>query len=534
MFGEYESESPRVPSPWDSLISSPRSLSPSKLTCQSNASLSTDTLSTSISPRHLSPSPLLLPRLVPENDSGNVEYKLQLLNPSPARFARLVTQLKWRLLEGGGQAYYELGVADSGDLVGLGREELEASLDTLEMMAGEIGASVIVVKEIEVPAELAAHYEEDSHNNGQFNSCGDARGKRSRRKERGLVGLYLDDADSTSIPASTNVETEDDLGVNDDHQYEDMQINIALQKSPSSHDAMADLTDAMAMFSMDLELDSGAVEGTDISEIDDDRLALPPPQYAIDLEISSVYKPRPMRKRFHHIHPGHQHPHANGQGRSNGKRGKKVKEKPHVRRAQKDSSSPNGGAPAPSNKALTRRQARDRRREERKQTLLTMAVRGVVEAPNGNVALADATNPSSHPTPTEHAETIQAEAETLVEELEGLHVGVGSSIPMSITSESIATSFTSVNTDSTITTTTAGVSTTVNATHITSESHVIVAKGDVRMDDDEEVLVAPVVVPRLTEPEDGKADTKLIVEVLVVRKMSMEEGFLDFEGFSFV
>ena len=32
---------------------------------------------------------------------------------------RLVTQLKWRLLEGGGQAYYELGVADSGHLVRL-------------------------------------------------------------------------------------------------------------------------------------------------------------------------------------------------------------------------------------------------------------------------------------------------------------------------------------------------------------------------------------------------------------------------------
>ena len=72
---------------------------------------------------------------------GNVEYKLKLTNVTAVRFARLVTQLKWRLLEGGGQAYYELGVADSGALIGLPRADLEESLETLEMMAGEIGAS---------------------------------------------------------------------------------------------------------------------------------------------------------------------------------------------------------------------------------------------------------------------------------------------------------------------------------------------------------------------------------------------------------
>lgn len=63
-----------------------------------------------------------------------------------------MTQLKWRLLEGSGQAYYELGVADSGQLVGLRRADLDRTLETLEAMAGEIGASVIIVKEIEVPA----------------------------------------------------------------------------------------------------------------------------------------------------------------------------------------------------------------------------------------------------------------------------------------------------------------------------------------------------------------------------------------------
>jgi hypothetical protein len=81
---------------------------------------------------------------------GNVEYKLHLINPSPTRFVRLVTQMKWRLLEGGGQAIYELGVADSGALVGLSPGDLCATLKTLRAMATEIGARVIIAKKIEV------------------------------------------------------------------------------------------------------------------------------------------------------------------------------------------------------------------------------------------------------------------------------------------------------------------------------------------------------------------------------------------------
>ncbi len=60
--------------------------------------------------------------------------------------------MKWRLLEGGGQAIYELGVADCGALVGLVPNDLRATLDTLHAMATEIGARVIISKEIEVTA----------------------------------------------------------------------------------------------------------------------------------------------------------------------------------------------------------------------------------------------------------------------------------------------------------------------------------------------------------------------------------------------
>ncbi|KAG8886995.1 hypothetical protein FRB98_000678 [Tulasnella sp. 332] len=188
MFGETDSESPRMPSPWEGLSVAP-SPSPSPLTLSagptSNNSTTTltENASAAIHPRPIcdahpttmqdhkyldiartseyAPSGLsssllasqtdAFPKLAPEIEEGNVEYKLKLIDPSPSRFARLVTQLKYRLLEGGGQALYEIGVSDFGDLVGLSRNDLEASLDTLDRMAGELGATVIVLKEIELP-----------------------------------------------------------------------------------------------------------------------------------------------------------------------------------------------------------------------------------------------------------------------------------------------------------------------------------------------------------------------------------------------
>lgn len=49
-------------------------------------------------------------RLPPEPEQGNVEYKLKLINPSSQRFEHLVTQMKWRLREGHGEAIYQIGM----------------------------------------------------------------------------------------------------------------------------------------------------------------------------------------------------------------------------------------------------------------------------------------------------------------------------------------------------------------------------------------------------------------------------------------
>ncbi|KAK9896665.1 hypothetical protein P389DRAFT_211373 [Cystobasidium minutum MCA 4210] len=135
MFGESTSESPRLPSPWDSRLLTPTG----SKTPQANHATSHQ--------QHQS--------LIPEEDlSGHIEYKLRLpAHPSVDRLARLTSQLKWRLLEGGGEAIYELGVCDNGLLLGIDIDEIRYSLATLERMADGLGASVQVVRRMEVSGE---------------------------------------------------------------------------------------------------------------------------------------------------------------------------------------------------------------------------------------------------------------------------------------------------------------------------------------------------------------------------------------------
>lgn len=58
------------------------------------------------------------------NELGNIEYKLKLINPSSDRVDQLTTQMKFRLAEGFGEAYYRIGVEDNGRPTGLSKEDM--------------------------------------------------------------------------------------------------------------------------------------------------------------------------------------------------------------------------------------------------------------------------------------------------------------------------------------------------------------------------------------------------------------------------
>lgn len=344
---------------------------------------------------------------------GNVEYKLKLLNPPPERFMRLVTQMKWRLLEGGGQAYYELGVADSGQLIGLPRKDLEESLETLEMMAGDIGASVIVVKEIEVPA--------------------------------GLVGSGMNSSlpQFTPVPAiterdietSTTTETETSTTEDDD----DPLTGLGLDTPPNTiayhqtHFTTRSHPDRPASQS------SPAIHPVDANgehELDSD------PMFHLDfeIEIASVYKPCPHRSRP-----------ATPPGQS------KYTRRGTAPKSKKFQSQNRGASTAdPVAKAAEKRMKRDARRDQRRRALLMPDIR-------------------------------MEDTSKTTTELRELHVGLDPTV-RAIDAQPIVPALSNL------------------------------AVRDLEADEDTVITDAP-------EP-------RLIVEALVVRKLTIEEAFLDFGGFA--
>ncbi len=86
------------------------------------------------------------PKLEREREEGNVEYKLKVVSPSEDRIERLATQMRYRLKEGGGEAIYELGVSDDGELIGLNEQELNESLKWINEAAKKIGAKVTLLR----------------------------------------------------------------------------------------------------------------------------------------------------------------------------------------------------------------------------------------------------------------------------------------------------------------------------------------------------------------------------------------------------
>lgn len=77
-----------------------------------------------------------------ERETGNVEYKLRLTDISSEKRESLATQMLYRVIEGGGEAIYLIGVEDNGRLIGISETELEESEETLKEIAALINAKI--------------------------------------------------------------------------------------------------------------------------------------------------------------------------------------------------------------------------------------------------------------------------------------------------------------------------------------------------------------------------------------------------------
>ena len=91
-----------------------------------------------------------------EYDNGNVEYKLKLCDVNVERIVELTTQMNFRLSEGSGECYYIIGVEDSGNPLGISKEELEISLSVINSIAINLGCKAKISKLIEGKEGLIA------------------------------------------------------------------------------------------------------------------------------------------------------------------------------------------------------------------------------------------------------------------------------------------------------------------------------------------------------------------------------------------
>ena len=82
-----------------------------------------------------------------ELDYGNIEYKRELINLDDETFNRRITQMKYRVYEGSGEAFYLIGVSDDGTILGLNKKEYDESLLNLEKISKSIDCYILKVSE---------------------------------------------------------------------------------------------------------------------------------------------------------------------------------------------------------------------------------------------------------------------------------------------------------------------------------------------------------------------------------------------------
>ena len=88
--------------------------------------------------------------LGPEKDDGNIEYKWKLNNLTQNRIEELITQMNYRLIEGNGEAIYEIGVKDDGFPIGVTDELMKESIKNLEKISKNCNSKYSILSKKEV------------------------------------------------------------------------------------------------------------------------------------------------------------------------------------------------------------------------------------------------------------------------------------------------------------------------------------------------------------------------------------------------
>ena len=87
----------------------------------------------------------------PENEYGNIEYKMKLIDKKEDRIQEIASQMRFRTYQGGGESIYVIGVADDGQLVGVDDDEFEESFCNLSLAAKENSYTVTLLSAKSLP-----------------------------------------------------------------------------------------------------------------------------------------------------------------------------------------------------------------------------------------------------------------------------------------------------------------------------------------------------------------------------------------------
>lgn len=81
----------------------------------------------------------------PEKQDGNIEYKLKLTDKNEERINKLVTQMRYRCIEGEGECIYNLGVGDDGTMLGITELEYIETIKNINTIANKNNYSVKIL-----------------------------------------------------------------------------------------------------------------------------------------------------------------------------------------------------------------------------------------------------------------------------------------------------------------------------------------------------------------------------------------------------
>jgi GTPase len=83
-----------------------------------------------------------------ESDDGNIEYKYKLVDLNEDTLSKRTTQMKFRINEGNGEAFYYIGIMDQGLALGISELEYIESINNLNKIALKLNCSVTKLYEL--------------------------------------------------------------------------------------------------------------------------------------------------------------------------------------------------------------------------------------------------------------------------------------------------------------------------------------------------------------------------------------------------